>query len=113
MKPKFLILNYFHRCLAFLALIIVMAGTASAQAAPASTPRAPQPSPSPTPSFERKFLKNILRDQRAIWTAPLHLQKQDAKWLVPLSLSTAALIATDRRTADALDDDRTRLNVSH
>ena len=32
---------------------------------------------------------------------------------MPLGLSTAALIATDRRTADVLDDNRTRLNVSH
>src|SRR6266851_7135629 len=85
------------------------AGMSSASAqTPASTPK-----PSPTPSLERRFLKNILQDQRAIWTSPLHLKKDDAKWLVPLSLSTAALIATDRPTADALHDDRTQLNVSH
>jgi membrane-associated phospholipid phosphatase len=81
----------------------------------AQTPATPSPTPqpSPTPTLERKFLKNILQDQRAIWTSPLHLQKEDAKWLAPLGLSTTALIATDRRTADALDDNRTRLNVSH
>src|SRR5258705_911100 len=74
---------------------------------PTSTPQ-----PSPTPSLERKFLKNILRDQRAIWTSPLHLGKKDANSFVPLGLSTAALLATDRRTADALDNNRARLNVS-
>src|SRR5216683_2126061 len=98
-----------ERCIVLLVFIIAGMSSASAQA-PGSTPT---PQPSPTPTLERKFLKNILRDQRAIWTSPLHLQKEDAKWLVPLSLSTAALIATDRRTADALHDDRTRLNVSH
>ena len=92
---------------ALLAIIIAGMSSASGQT-PASTPT---PQASPTPSLERKFLKNILRDQRAIWTSPLHLQGGDAKWLVPLGLSTAALIATDRRTADALDDNRTRLNV--
>src|SRR5437870_3715592 len=92
-------------------LVIIIAGMSSASAqTPTSTPT---PQPSPTPTLERKFLKNILRDQRAIWTSPLHLDKDDAKWLAPLGLSTAALIATDRRTADALDDNRTRLNVSH
>src|SRR5258708_32926031 len=92
-------------------LVIIIAGMSSAFAqTPVSTPT---PQASPTPSLERKFLKNILREQRAIWTSPLHLQKEDAKWLAPLGLSTAALIATDRRTADALDDNRTRLNVSH
>ena len=90
-----------------LVIIFVSMSNASAQA-PTSTPQ-----PSPTPSLERKFLKNILRDQRAIWTSPLHVQKDDAKWLAPLGLSTATLIATDRRTADALDDNSTRLRVSH
>ena len=51
-------------------------------------------------------------DQRAIWTSPLHLQGDDAKWLVPLGLSTAAPIASDRRTAGALHNDRLRLNIS-
>lgn len=77
----------------------------------------PQPSPTPqakpTPSLERRFFKNILTDQRAIWTSPFHLKRDDATWLVPLGLSTAALIATDRRTAGALDDDnQTRLRIS-
>src|SRR5947209_3738987 len=90
-------------------VVIFFAGISTALGqTPTSTPQ-----PSPTPTLERKFLKNILRDQRAIWTSPLHLDKDDAKWLAPLGLSTAALIATDRRTADALDDNRTRLNVSH
>ena|SRR3989442_1506119 len=98
------------RCAALLAIIITGMSGAFAQ-----TPTNPSPTPqaSPTPTLERKFLKNILQDQRAIWTSPLHLKKDDAKWLVPLGLSTTALIATDRRTADALHDDRTRLNVSH
>jgi membrane-associated phospholipid phosphatase len=99
-----------RRCAALLVIIIACMSSAFAQT-PTSTP--PTPRPSPTPSLERKFLKNILRDQRAIWTSPLHLEKEDAKWLAPLGLSTAALIATDRRTADALDDNSTRLNVSH
>ncbi len=98
------------RCAALLAIIIASMSNAFAQT-PTSTPLAPQPSP--TPSLERKFLKNILQDQRAIWTSQLHLHKEDAKWLASVGLSTAALIATDLRTADALDNNSTRLNVSH
>ena len=89
-------------------LVIIIAGMSSASA---QTPT-PTPEPSPSPSLERKFLKNILRDQRAIWTSPLHLEGDDAKLLVPLGLSTAALITTDRRTAGALHNDRLRLNIS-
>src|SRR5436853_1993804 len=89
-------------------LVIIIACMSSAFAqTPTSTPQ-----PSPTPSLERRFFKNILRDQRAIWTSPLHLEGDDAKWFVPLGLSTAALIATDRRTAGALHNDRLRLNIS-
>jgi len=36
------------------------------QALPAPSPT---PSASPTPSLQSQFFKNILRDQKAIWTA--------------------------------------------
>ena len=104
------------RIAAFLAIISAAASSATAQTQPTpeTKPSRPQasPSPSPTPSLEREFFKNILRDQRAIWTSPLHLHREDAKWLVPLGLATAALIATDESTAGALHDDRLRLNIS-
>jgi hypothetical protein len=36
-------------------------------------------------TFARKeFFRNILRDQRAIITAPLHLKESDARFLLPL-----------------------------
>jgi membrane-associated phospholipid phosphatase len=84
------------------------AGGTSGAAGPSSAPGA-----KPTPSLERRFFKNILDDQRAIWTSPFHMKRGDAKWLAPLGLSTAALIATDRRTADALDaGNQTRVRIS-
>ncbi len=92
---------------AVLLLIIIACMSSACAQTPTSTPK-----PSPTPSLERRFFKNILRDQRAIWSSPLHLEGDDAKWLVPLGLSTAALITTDRRTAGALHNDRLRLNIS-
>src|SRR5439155_937905 len=54
----------------------------------------PTPSPSPTPqtsstsTLEHDFFKNILRDQKAIWTAPFHLHGDDAYWLAPITLAT-------------------------
>lgn len=66
----------------------------------------PTPSPTPavssTPSLEREFFKNVLRDQRAIWTSPFDLKGEDARWLVPLGVGTGALIATDRETGDEM-----------
>jgi membrane-associated phospholipid phosphatase len=67
------------------------------------------------PTLERRFLTNILRDQRAIWTFPFNLNRGDAKWLVPFGLSTAALLATDHRSASELaenGDNQNRLRIS-
>src|SRR5437867_4702703 len=78
----------------------------------------PTASPSPTPqktvssTLEHDFFKNILRDQKAIWTAPLHLKGDDARWLVPLGLGTAALIATDRSSGDEIAESHDQLNPS-
>jgi membrane-associated phospholipid phosphatase len=71
--------------------------------------------PKQKPSPEKKFLVNILHDQRAIWTSPFHMRESDSKWLAPLGLSTIALIATDRRTSGELvenGDNRSRLRIS-
>ncbi len=111
MGSKFAAMLSVSCCALLLVSILAGASSAYAQSTPTPTPT-PQASPSPTPSLERQFLKNILRDQRAIWTSPFHLKQDDAKWLVPLGLSTAGLIATDRRTAGALHNDRLRLNIS-
>jgi hypothetical protein len=76
-------------------VLIALVVTIGAQAQTA----APSPSPASTPTLEHEFFKNILRDQKALWTAPFHWNRSDAKWLVPLGLGTGALIATDRTTA--------------
>jgi membrane-associated phospholipid phosphatase len=92
-------------------------GDSSRVAQPAAVAATPSPTPRSTPvtSPERDFLKNILRDQRAIWTSPFHLERDDARWVVPLLVSTGALIATDRKTAGELAEDtdnRSRLRIS-
>jgi hypothetical protein len=72
---------------ATLCLLLAMAAASVAARAPAGPRPAAQPSPppqaKPTPSLERQFFKNIVRDQKAIWVAPLHLHGPDAHWLGP------------------------------
>jgi hypothetical protein len=58
--------------------------------------------PAPTPSLEREFFKNILSDQKAIWTAPFHLERSDTKWVVPAGIGFMALVTTDRITGDKI-----------
>lgn len=97
----------------FVALILVVSHNT-----PAKTPRAKHQAKSKTSvghRSEKKLLTNILKDQRAIWTAPFHLHETDAKWLAPLGLSTLALMATDRHTSAELvehGDNLRRLRVS-
>jgi len=96
------------RCFFHIGLVgLVLCGSvvACAQALPA-----PSPSPSPKqPSLEHEFFKNIFRDQKAIWTAPLHLEQSDAKWMVPVGIGTMALFTTDRITGDEIAEfDRQR-----
>jgi membrane-associated phospholipid phosphatase len=109
--------NYFSMARAaspatLLALILVFSVNAAAQTKPASNARAKGTSKS---SPGKKFIVNILDDQLGIWTSPFHWRRTDAKWLVPLGLSTVALIATDRRTSSDLvehGDNLRRLRIS-
>ncbi len=92
------------------------------EAPPPNAASSPDPQATPTPSvrsspesLEKRFFKNILADQSAIWTSPFHLQRGDAKWGIPLALSAATLIATDRHTSGKLvenGDNLNRLRVS-
>jgi membrane-associated phospholipid phosphatase len=102
-------------CQLGLLLTILIGAGYRAEAQSAAADPTPAPKPTPTPSLERRFLTNILQDQRAIFTSPLHLGAGDAKYLAPLGLATGALIATDQRTTNELiehGDNQTRLNVS-
>jgi membrane-associated phospholipid phosphatase len=74
---------------------------AIASHAAAQTPVAsPAPATAAPTSLERQFLKNLLRDQKAIWTSPFHIRASDVRWVAPIAAGTAAFIATDRKTGD-------------
>ncbi len=42
--------------------------------------------------------RNLLGDQRAIWTSPLRVRPHDAVWLVPFGVATGMLIGSDQHT---------------
>lgn len=83
--------NSGSRCLfGMIILAVATALTATAQ------------TPAPTPSIEKDFLKHILEDQKAIWTAPFHIQRAETRWVVPGSIGLMALFTTDRITGDEI-----------
>jgi len=77
----------------------------------AQTPSPDKP-PDETKSLEHEFFKNILKDQKAIWTSPLHLDRKDTKWLIPAVVGFGSLITTDRITGDEMleTDNQVRLS---
>ncbi|MCU1284859.1 MAG: hypothetical protein JWO13_1209 [Acidobacteriales bacterium] len=53
-------------------------------------------------SLERAFAVNFIKDQRAIWRAPLGLRRKDAYWLVPAAALTGELLHRDAYLYEAL-----------
>jgi len=60
----------------------------------------------------RELLKNIVGDQKAIWTSPKNLRLVDADWLLPLGIAAGGMLATDTEYSKHLSDSPSRLNFS-
>ena len=96
----------YKRALSVLVICFVYFSVARAQ-----TP-APDKPPDENKSLEHEFFKNILKDQKAIWTSPFHLDRHDTKWLIPSALGFGALITTDRITGDEIGETETQVKWS-
>lgn len=48
------------------------------------------------------FIRNLARDQEAIWTSPAHMGLGDATWLVPFAGLTAGFLVTDHDASSHL-----------
>jgi hypothetical protein len=98
--------------LALLPLLIAINTVASAQtfdadqAAP--TVEVPQkenpsePEPHGTPLRWRDIPKNVFHDQKSIFTSPLHINRENARWWILFGGATAALIASDQKITDTM-----------
>ena len=58
------------------------------------------------------FVKDVLLDQKQIWTSPFRRRRQNAKWWVIFGATTGVLLATDRRGAQQLPNTNDQLRVS-
>jgi len=63
-------------------------------------------------SPQRRVLQNFLSDQKAIWTSPRHITREDSRWLIPLAAGTGVLIGTDSRSSGALANTEDQLRIS-
>lgn len=88
-------------------LFLTIFAAASALSAQLPTPSpTPEPTPIPSPSSNVKkpsFIRDVLHDQKVIWTSPFRLRAGDAKWFVPAVAVSALAIGTDERTSSWID----------
>ena len=62
----------------------------------------------------QKLARNILMDQKDMWTSPLHIRSfEDALPWILVGAGTAGLIATDRTTAHELPNTVDQVSISH
>jgi membrane-associated phospholipid phosphatase len=66
----------------------------------------------PVKPLAKKIFKNILLDQKAIWTSPFHMKRSDAKWWILFGAATGALIATDHWSAQQLPNTKDQVRYS-
>jgi membrane-associated phospholipid phosphatase len=57
----------------------------------------------------RKLPIDFLHDQKAIWTSPLHMNGNSAKWWIAMGIATAALVATDNHTINTFENAPTQV----
>lgn len=65
-----------------------------------------------TPSTAWRIFTNFRDDQKAFFTSPFHINRDNAKWWGLFGLGIAALVATDRRTSNALPNTVTQISFS-
>lgn len=58
------------------------------------------------------FMKHLVLDQKQFWTSPFHLNRQDAKFLLPFAAFTGALIAGDSWISRQVPDKTSQINRS-
>lgn len=94
-------------------LIFFLASAAVPAAGQSSAAPQTVPTPAPARSLEKDFFKHIAHDQVHIWTSPFRSESYDAKWMLPVGLGTAALIASDEETSSWVKQGGSLPAVSH
>ena len=63
--------------------------------------------------LSKKLLANTWLDQKAIWTSPFHINRQNAEWWALFGGLTAGAVLTDRRTTHVFENSRGQVSWSN
>jgi membrane-associated phospholipid phosphatase len=66
----------------------------------------------PLKDSAKELAKNIVLDQKQLWTSPFRMTRQNAKWWLIFGAVTSALIATDHRSSQQLPNTGDQLAFS-
>src|SRR6185369_14415347 len=117
----FLSLVFLSSSLGAQALPDVPSPDSSAQESSVSTPvaapiAAPEVQPLKLPTkedyFQKGFARQLISDQKPLWTSPARIKASDAKWLVPLAGGTAFLFTQDTKISHHFDNKTSLQNSS-
>lgn len=61
----------------------------------------------------KKLLSNVWLDQKAIWTSPFHMHREDAEWWALFGGLTAGAVLTDRRTTHIFENSKGQVSWSN
>jgi len=85
-------------------VVIAITTPAVAQTEPGktTTENPPEPESHGTRLKWQDIPRNVLHDEKAIFTSPFHINRENAKWWIVFGGATAALIAADQKISDTL-----------
>lgn len=78
-----------------------------------ATPAHPEPAQISDSRLGLSLLKNIVLDQKAIWTSPAQLRVDDANWLLPVAGIAAMSLASDTHISKTLTSSSTLVSRSN
>lgn len=61
----------------------------------------------------KKLLGNVWLDQKAIWTSPFHMNRNDAEWWALFGALTTGAVLTDRRTTHIFENSKGQVSWSN
>ncbi len=78
------------------------AAEASGNESPPSNDNSQTAKPGNSVNPAKQFFRDLIDDQKEIWTSPFRIKSGDNRWLIPFAAVTATLIASDRRASRKL-----------
>jgi membrane-associated phospholipid phosphatase len=86
--------------------------TADSTPTPVNSDEKPLKLPTKDDYFSKGFARQLISDQKPLWTSPARIKKSDLKWIAPLAAGTAFLFTQDSSISHHFDNKTSLQNTS-